>query len=229
MTPTVLAIDTATEQCSVAVISLSHVFERVVPTARGHADMILTLIDDVLGEAELNFARLDGLAFGRGPGSFTGVRIAVGVIQGLSLATRLPVVGVSNLAAVAQRAAIEGSFVTGDRVLVCMDARMQEVYCGLYELQSTGRVASVDDERVVAPDAVRLDRSNLRAGVGTAWRAYPSLQERSGDLPIDSDCLPRAREIAALAGPELAAGRGVDAAHAEPTYLRDQVAWPTGK
>ncbi len=224
--PTILAIDTATEQCSVAILTPVRNYERIVSTARGHAELILPLIAELLDESKLALSQLHGLAFGRGPGSFTGVRIAVGVIQGLAMATKLPVVGISNLAAVAQRVAQERSLERGERVLVCMDARMKEVYWGEYEVLATGLVELIGEEQVAAPESVKINPTAIRVVAGTALRAYPQLRIRYENLPCDDAALPRATEIAQLALRELQAGRGVDAAHAQPVYLRDQVAWP---
>jgi tRNA threonylcarbamoyladenosine biosynthesis protein TsaB len=220
-----LAIDTATEQCSVALAVDGALFTRVVSTARNHADMILPLVNEVLSEAGLALKDLDGLAFGRGPGSFTGVRIAVGVAQGLALASGLPVVGISNLAAVAQLAATTYSLPTGAHVLVCMDARMQEVYWAVYRVSD--RVELVSIESVSAPSAVMIDGIDITFGAGTGWQAYPVLRERYPGLKVDDGLLPRATEIAMLGQAALQAGLGVRADQAQPVYLRDDVARPS--
>jgi tRNA threonylcarbamoyladenosine biosynthesis protein TsaB len=175
----------------------------------------------VLQEAGIALRELNGIAFGRGPGGFTGVRIAVSVAQGLAFAAELPVVGISNLAAVAQQVAKPG-----DRVLVCMDARMGEVYCGCFELAAaSGRVTAVLAERVLAPAAVERGTATLLAGTGL--RAYAQLRSAWPDLPQCADVLPHAREIAFLGMAALEAGAGVPAWEAQPVYLRDQVAWRT--
>ena len=220
-----LAIDTATEQCSVALAVDGVMFTRVVPTARNHADMILPLVNEVLSEAGLALKELDGLAFGRGPGSFTGVRIAVSVAQGLALATGLPVVGISNLAAVAQLAATTYSLPPGAHVLVCMDARMQEVYWAVYRVGA--HVELVSTETVSAPSAAVVEGIDLAFGVGTGWQAYPLLRERYPGLKLDDGLLPRAAEIAHLGEAALRAGLGVRADQAQPVYLRDDVARPS--
>src|SRR5690606_25113450 len=119
----ILAIDTATERCSVALCVGARWIERAVDTARGHAEIVLPMVEQVLEEAGVRLAELAGIAYGRGPGAFTGVRIAIGVVQGLAYGADLPTVGISNLAAVAQQVAAPGA-----RILVCMDARMSEVY-----------------------------------------------------------------------------------------------------
>jgi len=217
----ILSIDTATEQCSVAIATDDLVWSRVVPTARSHADMILPMIDAVLVESGLTLSQMDGLAFGRGPSSFTGVRIAVSVIQGLAFARQLTVVGVSNLAAVAQQVVQAHMISQGGKVLVCMDARMQEVYWANYEVGDDGLVRLVEGEHVGSPNHVAA--TDIEFGVGTGWRAYPELRNKYPLLRIDATLLPRAIEIAQLARGEFRAGRATTAAQAQPVYLRDQV------
>jgi tRNA threonylcarbamoyladenosine biosynthesis protein TsaB len=197
-------------------------WSRDVPTARGHADMILPMIDELLSVSHLRLAEIDGLGFGRGPGSFTGVRIAVSVIQGLALARQLKVVGVSNLAAVAQQAADVHDLQVDSAILVCMDARMQEVYWAEYRVGSDGMVGLVDQEQVSSPSAVP-ELKSLAFGAGTGWRAYPELRGRYPALQIDDAMLPRALEVARLGLKEFQAGRATTAANAQPVYLRDQV------
>jgi tRNA threonylcarbamoyladenosine biosynthesis protein TsaB len=217
-----LAIDTATEQCSVAIAAKGKTWSTVVPTARSHADMILPMVDALLKESGVTLAQLDGLAFGRGPGSFTGVRIAVSVIQGLALARQLKVAQVSNLAAVAQQAATLRQLTAGATILVCMDARMQEVYWAQYRVSDTGLVDLIGAEQVSAPSAVDA-AAPLIVGVGTGWRAYPELALCYPGLPFDDALLPRALEVAQLGLAEFQAGRATTAAEAQPVYLRDQV------
>jgi tRNA threonylcarbamoyladenosine biosynthesis protein TsaB len=219
----ILAIDTATEQCSVAIVTDDAAWSRVVPTARSHADMILPMIDELLTESGFTLAQIEGLAFGRGPGSFTGVRIAVSVIQGLALARQLTVVGISNLATVAQQAAQANNLSAGEKVLVCMDARMQEVYWALYEVDTDGFVRLVGVEQVSAPSTVDIEAASVALGVGTGWRAYPELRNKYASLRTDDSLLPRAIEIAQLSRNEFEAGRATTAANAQPVYLRDQV------
>jgi tRNA threonylcarbamoyladenosine biosynthesis protein TsaB len=219
----ILAIDTATEQCSVAINADGKTWSRVVPTARSHADMILPMLDELLVVAGMTLDQIDGLAFGRGPGSFTGVRIAVSVIQGLALARQLQVVGVSNLAVVAQQAVITQGLGAHASILVCMDARMNEVYWAKYLVNGAGLAELVGREQVSAPGQVDADAASLAMGVGTGWRAYTELRTRYPSLLIDDSMLPRASEVAQLAIAEFAAHRATTAAHAQPVYLRDQV------
>ena len=219
----ILAIDTATERCSVALRIDGEVLTRSVGTARGHADSVLPMIDEILGEARLTLSALDGIAYGRGPGAFTGVRIAAGVVQGLAFGARLLTVGISDLAAVAQQVAGRG-----DRVLVCMDARMGEVYWATFECDPrSGLVVASRPEQVGRPETVDAGPNALSRLAGTGFRAYPELvaSYRTHDsLMLNDDVLPRAVEIALLGEAEFAAGHGRPAAEAQPVYVRDQVA-----
>jgi len=222
-----LAIDTATEQCSAAILTEHEVWSRIVPTARSHADLILPMIDELLHESGLKLVDMDGLAFGRGPGSFTGVRIAVSVVQGLALAVNKRVVGVSNLAAVAQQVAAMRTLQSGANILVCMDARMHEIYWARYRVVASGSVVLVGNEHVSPPAALSQEvdaQAPCSLGVGTGWRAYPELRDAFANLQIHEDLLPRATDVAQLAMVELRAGGGVRATDAQPVYLRDQVA-----
>lgn len=215
-----LAIDTATERCSVALRVDGQTIERSIELPRGHADLVLPMVEDVLKEGGLQLRELNGIAYGRGPGAFTGVRIAVGVVQGLAFGAELPTVGVSNLAAVAQQVAQEG-----DRVLVCMDARMEQVYWSAFAREPGSKlVTSLAPERVDAPAAV-MD-GNYTVLAGTGFKAYPHLTSRltRPDRKIAETALPRAADIALLAEAEFCAGHARPAAEAEPVYVRDQVA-----
>jgi tRNA threonylcarbamoyladenosine biosynthesis protein TsaB len=211
-----LAIDTATERCSVALLVDDRVIERATDTPRGHADLVLPMVDDVLSEAGLSLRQLDGLAYGRGPGAFTGVRIAVGVAQGLAYGAQLATVGISDLAAVAQQFAVAGA-----RILVCMDARMNEVYWCRFTTMSGGLVQPQTPERVDRPDAVVPADATVFAGTG--FGAHPQLAAGHA-VAVHAAALPHAREIARLAVAELVAGRGEPPDRAQPVYLRDQVA-----
>jgi tRNA threonylcarbamoyladenosine biosynthesis protein TsaB len=214
-----LALDTATEQCSVALLHDAQMIERKVQTARGHAELILPMIQQVLADARVSLNTLDALAFGRGPGAFTGVRIAVGVVQGLALGAGLPVIPVSNLAAVAQQAAAPGK-----NILVCMDARMHEVYWAVFGVDPEGLVIPQRAERVSAPSEVQLRDMRVDVAIGTGFAAHPDLQQRFGDIEIRAQALPSSREIAQLALRDLRRGNTLAAHAALPVYLRDRVA-----
>lgn len=212
-----LAIDTATERCSVAARIDGRWIERSVDTPRGHADIVLSMVDDVLKEGGVRIGELAGIAYGRGPGAFTGVRIAIGVVQGLAFGAKLPTAGVSNLAAVAQQVASQG-----ERILVCMDARMSEVYWAYFERDAAGLVAAVGAERLTAPESVDPQQPHIDVLAGSAPAAYPQLAARFG-ATAHVPALPRAREILLLGERELREGRGGSAFDAQPVYLRDQV------
>lgn len=219
-----LAIDTATERCSVALRLDGNVIERSSEQPRGAADLVLPMVEAVLQEAGVRLLDLDGIAYGRGPGAFTGVRIGVGVVQGLAFGAGLQTVGISNLAAVAQQVARPG-----DRVLVCMDARMNQVYWSSFvREQGAVLVTPLSAERVDAPDAVVDGDYTVLAGTG--FKAYPPLCARlaQGERIVHEAALPQARDIALLAEAEFRAGRARPATEAEPVYVRDQVAHVKG-
>jgi tRNA threonylcarbamoyladenosine biosynthesis protein TsaB len=212
-----LAIDTATERCSVALYSDGKLVERSCETPRGHAELVLPMIAQALAEGGVELRMLDAIAYGRGPGAFTGVRIAVGVVQGLAYGLDAPTVGVSSLAAVAQQAATPAS-----ETLVCMDARMGEVYWARFVKEEGAElVRALTAEHVTRPDAVDFGAAAVFAGTG--FRAYPQLKARARG-PVHEDMLPRAREIALLGIEGLRLGQGAPAAQAAPVYLRDEVA-----
>lgn len=217
-----LAIDTATERCSVALSRGGQLYERSEETPRAHADLILPMVADVLREAGIKLGELGGIAYGRGPGAFTGVRIAIGVVQGLAFGANLPTVGISNLAAVAQQFAQPG-----DEVLVCMDARMNELYVGRFRMERTGGlVHEIEPEAVRKPDEIRSQSATRLAGTGFA--AHPSIVPASSQLPLHSAALPRAREILLLAQAQFESGATTSARDAQPVYLRDRVATVKG-
>lgn len=200
---------------------------REAELVREHAQRILPMIDELLAEAGLGLRALDAIAFGRGPGSFTGVRLAASLTQGLAFGAGLGVVPISDLRAVAQRAFDEDASVT--RALVCNDARMQEVYWGCFERNGEGLADPQGPEGVAPPEGVRLPVGWCGVpGLGRGFTAYPSLRSLNGVSvrPPWDRLLPRAVEVARLAAPELAAGRVLGAEAAVPVYLRDDVARP---
>jgi tRNA threonylcarbamoyladenosine biosynthesis protein TsaB len=220
-----LALDTSTEACSVALLLDGELRMRFQLTERGHAELLLPMIESVLDEAGIALADLDGLAFGRGPGAFTGLRIASGVVQGLALGANLPVVPVSSLAAVAEQVPAPVS----EAVLVCNDARMGEVYWGVFQREADGAVTALTDEAVSLPDAVGAGIP-ARHVTGNALGRYPALADRlrTAGLQFHDGLYPRADAVARLGARGLAAGRGVPAEQALPVYVRDNVAKPSG-
>ncbi|NOX76297.1 MAG: tRNA (adenosine(37)-N6)-threonylcarbamoyltransferase complex dimerization subunit type 1 TsaB [Gammaproteobacteria bacterium] len=218
--PKVLALETATEGCSAALAIGDHIIERFEIAPRGHSERILPMIDELLAEAGLGVGQLDAIAFGRGPGAFTGVRIAVGVTQGIAFGADLPVVPVSTLAALAQGA-------EADRVLAAIDARMGEVYWGAFQRNAEGIMLSCGEESVLAPEQVSApDDAVGWLGVGSGWQVYgDKLAARVVVTGWVSDALPHAAAVARQGLAAFAAGQVVAAEAALPVYLRDQVAW----
>ncbi len=229
MTVKILAIDTATENCSVALKIGDEVIHRCEFVPRDHTLRILPLVDSVLSESGLSLNDLDVLAYGRGPGSFTGVRIGIGVAQGLAFGADLPTIGVSTLAAMAEQAYRK----TGTtKVLSAIDARMSEVYFGGFQRQDNGDWRTVLAEVVIAPDKVDLaDCEGDWAYVGTGWQTYPdlaqTLQQAHEKVKIsDAGVLyPEAQDMLLLAIYAMARGETQDASEASPVYLRNTVAW----
>jgi tRNA threonylcarbamoyladenosine biosynthesis protein TsaB len=221
-----LALDTSTEACSVALLHDESIELRFEILERGHAERLLPMVDELLAGAGLTLGELDGLAFGRGPGAFTGLRIAAGVVQGLALGASLPVAPVSSLAAVA--AQVPAAF--GETVLACNDARMGEVYWCVYRREADGTVCELATESVSAPGAVGVGAPEANHAAGNALAACPGLAERlsAGGVRLHHGLYPRADAVARLGAALLAAGRGVPPEAALPVYVRDDVARPAG-
>lgn len=224
-----LAIDTSTEACSAALWLDGEVCQRYQVAPREHGQLILPMIESLLAEAGLALTQLDTLAFGQGPGGFTGVRIANSVIQGLAFGTDLPVVPISSLAALAQGACTE---LGTPHVLAAIDARIGEVYWGAYRAnENSGLVALVDKEIVCMPEDVPLPLAGDVGGwfgVGTGWHTYAqSLKARLGEAVTawDGQRYPQAQHLAQLAADAFQRGLAVGAEQALPVYLRDEVAW----
>ena len=216
-----LALDTSTECCSVALLAGHELTLREELTERGHAELILPFVDQLLSAAGLGLGDLHGIAFGRGPGAFTGLRIAAGVVQGLAYAAGLRVAPVSSLAAVAARA--PGA--AGDTVLVCNDARMGELYWGHFAVGTDGIATALDTERVGPPGSVvALAGAWHAAGNGLARHADLRAALEARGLRLHAGLYPRADAIARLGAECFAAGRTVAAEEALPTYVRDEVA-----
>lgn len=215
----ILALDTSTEYCSAALWVDGDAHVRETRAGQSHSDLILGMIDGLLESGHLRLGDLDGIAFGEGPGSFTGLRIACGVVQGLAFGAGLPVLGVGTLLAMA-----EGS--GAERVVCCVDARVREIYHAAYE-RTGDRWGVIHEPSLCAPsDAPELPGDGW-LGCGSGFKAYgTALEQRyAGKLAaIDLQLYPHARDIAHLAAPRFAAGLGVSAEEAVPVYLRDKVA-----
>ena len=236
-----LSLDTSTEACSAAMSVGGKVTERFEIAPRRHAELILPMVDGLLREAGVTLRDLDALAFGRGPGAFTGVRIAAGVIQGLAFGAEKPVVPVSSLAALAQ--GVAAGRPAGTLIMSAFDARMGEVYWGVYRVNEDGLVSLLGEEQVAKPGEVSMpelgpglrrgDSEILRRGdgamligVGSGWQTYESqLRARCAgvDLEVIPDRYPHARDVLALAQRDFAAGLAVSAEDAQPVYIRNKV------
>ncbi|ANB16254.1 tRNA (adenosine(37)-N6)-threonylcarbamoyltransferase complex dimerization subunit type 1 TsaB [Dokdonella koreensis] len=218
-----LAIETATEACSAAVLTAAGIVERFEIAPRRHAELLLPMCEAVLAEAGITRRQLDAIAVGRGPGAFTGVRLAISAAQGVALALDLPVVPVSSLAALALEAPAAGQ----DATLAVIDARMGEVYAGCFRPTADGLVEAFGEETVGPAAAVVLPAAAGWAVVGTGWLAWPdALRAHLPGEPLFAagERFPRASSIARLAAPIAKAGRGVAPELALPVYLRDKVA-----
>ncbi len=218
-----LAVDTSTEACSCAIWIDGACREIFELAPRRHGELLLGMANQLLADAGLSRADLDALAFGRGPGSFTGVRIATGMVQGLAFALELPVAPISSLQALAQGVARE---LNRDSVLAGFDARMHEVYWGAYRKQPDGVVEPLLAESVCPPQDVPVPDAGDWFGAGSAWQSYrEQLQAVVGDrlLGMDAERFPHAWDVAVLGATAVARGRIVPAERALPVYLRDSV------
>jgi tRNA threonylcarbamoyladenosine biosynthesis protein TsaB len=218
-----LALDTSTDACSAAAWEDEAVHERFQLAPRQHGRLLLLMVNQVLSEAGWQISDLDAVAFGRGPGSFTGVRIAAATAQGLGFGADVPVVAVSSLGALAQ-AAFSVSGVR--RCASALDARMDEVYFGAFEVDSGGIAQPAQRERVCPPEEAALPDGDPWTGVGSGWAIHESrLLARLGDRieRIHGRIYPRARDVAVLAAFGFSRGEGVSAEAALPVYLRDRV------
>lgn len=184
------------------------------------SERMLPLVRHALDEAGWTLAALDGIAFGAGPGSFTGIRIACGVAQGLALGADLPVVGVPTLLAVAQACLRANG---AQRVLACLDARMREIYVATYLREGDGwRLAR--GPLACKPGDLQLPDPGAWHGAGDGFAAYPQLAAGLGLYAVDPAIIPDAQSIAEIALPRFRAGEGLPAAQAQPVYVRNRVA-----
>ncbi|WP_312182727.1 tRNA (adenosine(37)-N6)-threonylcarbamoyltransferase complex dimerization subunit type 1 TsaB [Pantoea sp. CTOTU46764] len=226
MSARILALDTATEACSVALQNLQQIDARFEIAPRDHTQRILPLVQELLQAQQLDLTALDVLAFGRGPGSFTGVRIGIGIAQGLALGANLPMIGVSSLATMAQGA---WRLTGATRVLAAIDARMGELYWAEYQRDENGEWLGAETEAVIKPE-VAQERIAALSGewtaVGTGWQAYPHLLTSPGAQLIASEVLlPAAEDMLPLALSAWQRDEAVAVENAEPVYLRNEVAW----
>ncbi|WP_239190736.1 tRNA (adenosine(37)-N6)-threonylcarbamoyltransferase complex dimerization subunit type 1 TsaB [Candidatus Nitrotoga sp. HW29] len=220
----ILALETSTEYCSVALWQDGNVVTRCELVGQRHSELLIGILDNLLHEAGVKLTELNGIAFGAGPGSFTGVRIACGVTQGLALGADLPVVGVCTLQALAQAAG-------HDKVIAALDARMGEVYHAVYEKRA-GSWVTVCEPNLCLPQQAPPVQGSGWFGTGSGFAMYGAvLGNRYAGQIIGSDtqAVPQASAIAEFAAPLFVAGQGMDAAQAMPFYLRDKVALKTNE
>jgi tRNA threonylcarbamoyladenosine biosynthesis protein TsaB len=218
----ILALETSTEFCSVALWRDGEVVERCELVGQKHSEVLIEMVDALLREGGEKLKQLDGIAFGKGPGSFTGVRIACGATQGLALGAGLPVVGVCTLEALAEAAGEH-------KVLAALDARMNELYLAAYESRD-GAWHTVIEPCLCKPEAAPMPEGDgwFGAGSGFAVQGEAIGKRFAGRLDgVDSTLIPRAASIARIASARFARGEGEDAEFALPLYLRDKVALKT--
>ena len=222
----ILAIETCTEACSAALMADQHLEARFEIAPREHSKLVIGMVEELLVESGLLLGQLDAIAFGCGPGSFTGVRIGTGVAQGLAIGADLPVVPVSTLAALAQQAYEK----TGNKALcAAIDARMGEIYWGCYHIEGADSLAVARTKQYVSkPEDLILSDNETWFGVGSGWDAYGKSCSSMVDLEIAylASVYPSASEVAKLASEDFAQGKAVRAEDALPVYLRDNVASP---
>ena len=218
----ILAIDTSTEFLSLALWLNGRVLSRDIHAGQTHSQQILPTLRELLDEAQLELKALDGIAFGAGPGSFTGLRIACGVAQGLAFGANLPVVAVSTLQALAQQS-------VADKVIACLDARMGEIYYAAYEKKNNDWI-EVNAPALFKPEEAPKVTGSDWVGVGTGWLVYPDILqnvygEQLREMPKpDHNSHPKALSIAELALPTFKAGLARPAHEAAPIYIRNKVA-----
>ncbi|MCL1140389.1 tRNA (adenosine(37)-N6)-threonylcarbamoyltransferase complex dimerization subunit type 1 TsaB [Shewanella pneumatophori] len=219
----ILALDTCTESCSAAVSHKGAIYSEQADAPREHSQRLLPMVKSVLAQAELALKDVDVIAYGRGPGSFTGIRICTSITQGLALGQELPVIGISTLAAMAQSAIEDGA----KQVLAAIDARMGEVYWGQY-IEVNGIATLVNEEVVSAPEAMvlSLDIEQPITACGTGFDAFPQLLALTDTLVInDKAKFPEAKYMLALAQDGVNKGLSTSVDDLAPVYLRDTVTW----
>ncbi|WP_154224028.1 tRNA (adenosine(37)-N6)-threonylcarbamoyltransferase complex dimerization subunit type 1 TsaB [Marinicella rhabdoformis] len=210
-----IAIETATENCSVALLSEGQISQKQAEEPRKHAELVLPYLDELLQRSGVQKKDIEGIVFGNGPGAFTGVRIAIGVVQGLALALDVPVLGVSTLRNMAQ-----GAWQAGIRgeLLVANDARMNEVYWASFELSDAG-IDQKQGDQLAAPDDLPL--SGFDHAMGNAFKTFPELIEKAS-MTCDAEALPNAKNLLLMAHNDFN-DQAMAVHEIEPNYVRHQV------
>lgn len=223
MKPTILALDTATEACSVALSYQEKITTINELSPRSHTQRILPMVDELLQQAGICLNEVDYLAFGRGPGSFTGVRVAAGIAQGLAFGGQLPVVPISNLLAMAEQAYQQTGAVN---VVALIDARMNEVYFAQFERTKHGW-AEIVAEQVCSPEKAiaQINTEHKPAVVGTGWAAYSQFSQANLTITLTEITLPSAQFMLSLAAQAIENQQTQSALEIEPVYLRNEVTW----
>ena len=218
-----LAIESATDGCSVALRVDKNTKQSISVQPRSHSELILPMVDELLSEAGLELKQLDGIAFGCGPGSFTGLRIATGIVQGLAFGSNLPVVAVSSLAVLAQTA----HRLYGIKNLVSsFDARMNEIYWAVYCQNKQGLMELHGQETVCLPEDVELDIDNIKSGFGSGGVYLTVFQDKYPQIiNWTQDCVPEAIDLLDLAEAEYQQGNILSPEEALPVYLREATNW----
>lgn len=217
-----LAIDTATEACSVALNLDGEIVERYTVEPRSHASQVLPMVDELLASAGIVLTALDAIAFDRGPGSFTGIRIGTSVVQGLAFGAELPVIPVSSLAILAQGVVEQ---VATDNMIAMLDARMDEIYWAIFK-KVAGRFVMQGEEQLVKPQGLKLAAGKW-AVAGTGWGAYQDILRQDVNIGWNesfAEALPHAADLAVLAATQWQTEGGVEPKQALPVYLRNNVA-----
>lgn len=223
MTCNYLAIESSTDACSVALKFKEETRQRISSQPRSHSELILPMVDDLLAESEVKLRQLDAIIFACGPGSFTGLRIAAGMVQGLAYGSHLPVVSVSSLALLAQTALHSYGF---DRVITSIDARMGEVYWGVYRVNKNKIMELLGNEMVCAPDCIELEDLAIDSGVGSGGVYLKEFQSKYPQISKwKLDCIPEARYLLDLGEVEYQKGNLLNPEQAIPVYLREATNW----
>jgi tRNA threonylcarbamoyladenosine biosynthesis protein TsaB len=210
--PRLLAIECSTDACSVALALEGDVQERWVVRPREHHRILLPMVMDLCRDNHSSPEQMDAIAYGAGPGSFTGLRLCVGVVQGLAFALQKPVIPISNLAATALSFAQQHA-IRHQTLLVALDARMGDVYLGVYHMAGDGMTALAEDRL--------LSRQVLEQSL----EAYPEALRIGSGWPQSPECYPHAAAVLALAEPCFRRGQVQEATAAMPVYLRETVSW----
>lgn len=224
--PTLLAIDAATDACSVALYQAGRVSEDFRLLPKSHTQFLLPMVDEQLASGGLNLADIDAIAFTAGPGSFTGLRVACAMVQGLAFAADIPVIPVSTLQVMAQYATVDLSLAQGELIVPVLDARMAEVYWAAFEV-SDGTAVRRRDDTLAAPGNVQLGDYQGQSiyGVGDGWQFASEFSGVGPGTRVQQSLLPHASAALPFALKCWERGEVLAAELAQPTYLRDSVAW----